>query len=72
MTGRSEDVGHQGGGAMGIRGICLAKLGTHPLFLHAELHQKARKKKTNIDEPAHLGEGDGDTEEPDENAGIDR
>jgi hypothetical protein len=37
VTQRSEKVRHQGGGLMRIGGIRLAELGTHPLFLHAEL-----------------------------------
>jgi len=34
---RSEEVGHQGGGLLGIGSVRLPKLGAHPLLLHAEL-----------------------------------
>src|SRR5579872_805693 len=34
---RSEKIRHQGGGPMGIGGIGLPKLGTHPLLFHAQL-----------------------------------
>ena len=37
VTQRSEKVRHQGGGLMGIGGIRLPKLGTHPLLLRAKL-----------------------------------
>ena len=33
----SQNIRHQGGGPMDIRGICLPKLGPHPHLLNAEL-----------------------------------
>ncbi|MGA8631031.1 MAG: hypothetical protein WB573_11820, partial [Terracidiphilus sp.] len=33
----SEEERHEGSGVVSVGGILLAELGTHPLFLHAEL-----------------------------------
>jgi hypothetical protein len=53
---RSEEVGHQGGRLSAIGGIRLSEVGTHPLFLHAELDQEHEKDEKQGDEPAHLGD----------------
>jgi hypothetical protein len=52
-------------------GICLPKLGAHPLLLHAELDRVHEEDEDESDKSAHLGEGDRGAKEPDQNAGVD-
>ena len=56
---------------MSIRGIRLAELGTHPLFLHAELDPEREEDENQHDEPAHLGDGNRHAKETGQNAGVD-
>ena len=56
---------------MSIRGIRLAELGTHPLFLHAELDPEHEKDQNEGDESAHLGDGNRHAKETGQNAGVD-
>ncbi len=56
---------------MSIAIICLAKLGTHPFFLHAELDPVPEEDEDESDKSAHLGEGDRCAKEPGQNAGVD-
>src|SRR5580700_2050830 len=72
VTQRSEEIRHQGSGVMSIGGIRLARLGTHPLFLHAELDPERDEEENESDQPAHLGEGNRAAKEPGQNAGVDR
>ena len=55
---------------MSISGICLAELGTHPLFLQAELDPERQEEENENDEPAHLREGNRRAKEPGQNAGV--
>ena len=64
VTQRSEEVRHQGSGLMSIGGIRLAELGTHPLFLHAELDPEREEDENENDEPAHLGDGNRHAKQP--------
>ena len=68
---RSEEVRHQSSGLMSIGGIRLAELGTHPLFLHAELDPEREEEENENDEPAHLGDGNRHAKETGQNAGVD-
>src|SRR5271170_43716 len=70
-TQRSEEVRHQGSGLTSIGGIRLAELGTHPLFLHAELDPEGEEDENENDEPAHLGDGNRHAKETGQNAGVD-
>src|SRR5271170_4815068 len=70
-TQRSEEVRHQGSGLTSIGGVRLAELGTHPLFLHAELDPEHEKDENEGDEPAHLGDGNRHAKETGQNAGVD-
>lgn len=56
---------------MSISGICLAELGTHPLFLHAELDPEREEDENENDEPAHLGDGNRHAKKTGQNAGVD-
>jgi len=56
---------------MSIGSIRLARLGTHPLFLHAELDPEREEEENENDEPAHLGEGNRGAKEPGQNSGVD-
>ena len=56
---------------MSIAGIRLAELGTHPLFLHAELDPEREEEKNENDEPAHLRDGNRHAKETGQNAGVD-
>jgi len=56
---------------MGIGGVCLPKLGAHPLLLHAELDPEYEEDEDENDKSAHLGEGDRGAKEPGQNAGVD-
>src|SRR5271155_474469 len=56
---------------MSIGGICLAELGAHPLFLHAELDPQHEEDEDENDEPAHLGDGNRHAKETGKNAGVD-
>src|SRR5271170_6310244 len=56
---------------MNIGGIRFAELGTHPLFLHAELDPEREEEENQSDEPAHLGEGNRRAKQPGQNAGVD-
>src|ERR1700732_1555165 len=49
----------------------LAELGTHPLFLDAELDPEREEEENENDKPAHLGEGNRGAKEPGQSAGID-
>ncbi|SPE26333.1 hypothetical protein SBA5_540091 [Candidatus Sulfotelmatomonas gaucii] len=71
MTERSQQVRHQGSRLMSIAVIRVAELGTHPLFLHAELDPERDKEENENDKPAHLGEGNRGAKEPGQNAGVD-
>ena len=71
VTQRSEEVRHEGGGLPGIGSIGLTELGTHLLFLHAELEQEREEHESESDEPAHLGDGNRHAKEPGQNAGVD-
>ena len=71
VTQRSEEVRHQGSSLMSISGIRLAELGTHPLFLHAELDPEREEDENENDEPAHLGDGNRHAKETGQNAGVD-
>jgi hypothetical protein len=42
---------------MRIGGVCLPKLGAHPLLLHAELDPEYEEDEDERDKSAHLGEG---------------
>jgi hypothetical protein len=53
VTQRSEEVRYQGSRLMSIAVIRLAKLGTHPLFLHAELNPEREEDENENDEPTH-------------------
>ena len=68
---RSEEIRHQGSGLVSIGGIHLAELGTHPLFLHAELDPEREEDENEGDEPAHLGDGNRHAKETGQNAGVD-
>jgi hypothetical protein len=57
VTQRSEEVRHQGSGLTSIGDIRFAELGTHPLFLHAELDPERQEDENENEEPAHLGDG---------------
>jgi len=46
-------------------------LGTHPLFLHAELDPEHEKDENEGDDPAHLGDGNRHAKETGQNAGAD-
>ena len=63
VTQRSEEVRHQGSSLMSISGIRLAELGTHPLFLHAELDPEGEEDENENDETSHLGDGNRHTKE---------
>jgi len=56
---------------MSIGGIRLAELGTHPLFLHAELDPEREEDENANDGPAHLGDGNRHAEESGQNTGVD-
>jgi hypothetical protein len=56
---------------MGIGGIRVAELGTHPLFLHAELDPEHEKDENEGDEPAHLGDGNRHAKETGQTASVD-
>ena len=56
---------------MGIGGIRLPKLGTHPLLLHAELGPEHEEYLDVNDDPAHLGERNRGAKKPGQNAGVD-
>ena len=56
---------------MGIGGIRLPKLGTHPLLFHAELRPEHQEYQEQNDDPAYLGERNRGSKEPDQNAGVD-
>jgi len=71
VTQRSEEVRHQGSGLTSIGGIRLAELGTHPLFLHAELDPEREEDENENDEHAHLGDGNRHAKETGQNAGVD-
>src|SRR5229473_8312595 len=71
VTQRSEEVRHQSSGLTSIGGIRLAELGTHPLFLHAELDPEREEDENENDEPAHLGDGNRHAKETGQNAGVD-
>lgn len=71
VTQRSEEVRDQGRGLTSIGGIRLAELGTHPLFLHAELDPERKEDENENDEPAHLGDGNRHAKEIGQNAGVD-
>jgi hypothetical protein len=71
LTSRSEEVRHQGCGLASIGGIRLAELGTHPLFLHAELDPEHEEDENENDEPSHLGDGNRHAKETGQNAGVD-
>ncbi len=68
---RSEEVRHQRCGVTSIGGIRLAKLGTHPLFLHAELDPEHDEDENESDEPSQLGDGNRHPKETGQNAGVD-
>ncbi len=55
---------------MSVGGIRFAELGTHPLFLHAELDPKHEKDENEGDEPAHLGDGNRRAKETGQDAGV--
>ena len=57
---------------MSIGGIRLAELGTHPLFLHAELDPEREEDENENDEPSHLGDGNRHAKETGQNAGVER
>src|SRR5271155_5562828 len=56
---------------MSIGSIRLAELGTHPLFLQAELGPEREEDEEESDEAAHLGGGNRHAKEAGENAGVD-
>ena len=56
---------------MGISGIRLPKLGTHPLLLRAKLSPEHDEYQDETDDPAHLGERNRGAKKPGQNAGVD-
>ena len=56
---------------MCIGGVCLPKLGAHPLPLHAELDPEYEEDEDENDKSPHLGEGDRGAKQPGQNAGVD-
>ena len=62
---------HQGSGLLSIRGIRLAELGAHPLFLHAELEPEREEEESQNDDAAHLRERNRGAKQPGQNAGVD-
>src|SRR5258708_18675136 len=57
VTQRSEEVRHQGRRLMSIGRIRLAELGTHPLFLHAELDPERQVDANEYHDPTPLRDG---------------
>jgi hypothetical protein len=56
---------------MGIGGIRLPKLGTHPLLFHTKLGPEHDEYQDEADDSAHLGEGNRGAEKPGQNASVD-
>src|SRR5579872_2851616 len=68
---RSEKERHEGSGLLSVSVIGFAEVGTHPLFLHAELDPQHEEDEREDDEAAHLGDRNRHAEETRENSGVD-
>ena len=70
MTQRSEGIRHQESGLTSVGGIGVAELGTHQLFLHAELDPEREEHVNESDEPAPLRDGRSHAKKSGRNAGV--
>jgi len=68
---RSEQIRHQRRSLSRISSIRLAKLGAHPLLLHAQLEPEREEDEDDNNEPAHLRDRNRHPKKPGQDAGVD-